>query len=67
MGFGPPLDLSTMDPSQDQWRIAEYYSREAAAFRQKAEQLHARVLIYARLFGAESEWVRGTRLLAQAL
>ena len=56
-----------MDPSEDQWRIAEYYSREAAAFRQKAEELHARVLIYARLFGAESEWVRGTRLLAQAL
>ena len=56
-----------MDPSQDQWRIAEYYSREAADFRQKAEELHTRMLIYARLFGAESEWVRGTRLLAQAL
>jgi hypothetical protein len=66
VGFGPPFDLSTMDPSQDQWRIAEYYSREAADFRQKAEDLHARMLIYVRLFGAESEWVRGTRLLAQS-
>lgn len=66
VGFSPPLELSTMDPSQDQWRIADYYSREAAGFRQKAEELHARTLIYARLFGVESEWVRGTRLLAQS-
>ncbi|WP_447986776.1 hypothetical protein [Nitrospira sp. Nam74] len=66
VGFGPPLDLSTMDPSEDQWRIAEYYSREAAGYRQKAEELHGRMLIYASLFGAESEWVNGTRLLAQS-
>lgn len=55
-----------MDTAEDQWRIAEYYSREAADFRQKVEDLHARALIYTRLFGAESEWVRGTRLLAQS-
>lgn len=63
---GSPPDLSTMDPSQDQWRIAEYYSREAAHFRQKARDLHARGLIYQRLFGTDSEWVSGTHLLAQS-
>ena len=66
VGVGPPLDLSSMDPSQDQWRIAEYYSREATRHRQKSEELYARVLIYERLFGADSEWVAGTRLLAQS-
>jgi hypothetical protein len=66
VGLGPPLDLSTMDPSQDQWRIAEYYSREAMRLRQTAQELYDRVLIYERLFGAESEWVSGTRLLAQS-
>lgn len=66
VGVGPPLDLSSMDPSQDQWRIAEYYSREAARHRQKAQELYARTLIYERLFGANSEWVSGTRLLAQS-
>jgi len=66
VGIGPPLDLSSMDPSQDQWRIAEYYSREATRHRQKAQELYARTLIYERLFGANSEWVSGTRLLAQS-
>jgi hypothetical protein len=66
VGVGPPLDLSSLDPSQDQWRIAEYYSREAARHRQKSQELYARILIYERLFGAESEWVVGTRLLAQS-
>jgi len=66
VGVGPPLDLSSMDPSQDQWRIAEYYSREATRHRQKSQELYARVLIYERLFGADSEWVAGTRLLAQS-
>jgi len=66
VGVGPPLDLSSMDPSQDQWRIAEYYSREATRHRQKSQELYARALIYERLFGANSEWVAGTRLLAQS-
>lgn len=66
VGVGPPLDLSSMDPSQDQWRIAEYYSREATRHRQKSHELYARALIYERLFGAGSEWVAGTRLLAQS-
>jgi hypothetical protein len=66
VGVGPPLDLSSMDPSQDQWRIAEYYSREATRHRQKSQDLYARTLVYERLFGADSEWVIGTRLLAQS-
>ena len=55
-----------MDPSQDQWKIAEFYSREATSLRQKAEELFARTLVYERLFGSNSDWVAGTRLLAQS-
>lgn len=66
VGVGPPLDLSSLDPSQDQWRIAEYYSREATRYRQRSQELYASALIYERLFGADSEWVAGTRLLAQS-
>lgn len=65
-GFSPPPDLSTMDPAQDQWRIAEYYSREAARLRQKSVDLYASALLYERVFGAGSDWVAGSRLLAQA-
>lgn len=66
VGLSSPVDLSTTDPSQDQWRIAEYYSREAARFRQKSQDLYASALMYERLFGAASEWVSGARLLAQS-
>lgn len=60
-----PLDLSSREPSQDHWKIAEYYSHEAAALRQKAQEMSARAQVYELLFGVDSEWVKGTRLLAQ--
>lgn len=60
-----PLDLTTLDPWQDQWSIAAHYSREAASMRQKAEELSNRAALYERLFGPDSEWVTGTRLLSQ--
>ncbi|MER3424942.1 MAG: hypothetical protein C4293_18675 [Nitrospiraceae bacterium] len=62
----PPLDLSSREPSQDQWKIAEYYSHEAAVLRQKAQEMYARAQVYERLFGSDSEWVKGSRLLAQS-
>lgn len=46
-------------------KIARFYSHEAAMLREKAELLKARAVLYAGLFGAESEWVTGTRLLAE--
>ena len=60
-----PLDMTTLDPAQDHWRIATAYTHEATAMRQKAEELFKRAAHYERLFGADSEWVTGTKLLAQ--
>ncbi len=64
-GPGSPLDLMTMDPVQDQGKIAAYYVLEAARLRQKAQELTDRAGAYELLFGRESDWVRGARLLAQ--
>lgn len=60
-----PLDLTSQDPSQDQRKIASYHTQQAVALRLKAEELSQRVLVYERLFGGESEWVSGARLLVQ--
>ncbi|WP_447980532.1 hypothetical protein [Candidatus Nitrospira bockiana] len=65
-GSGPPFDLTSLDPGQDQPMIAEHYRQHAIRFRQKAEDLHDRVRVYERLFGPSSDWVTGTRLLAQS-
>ena len=58
-------NLTSYDPSHDHWAIASYYSREAAMSRQQAEEMTSRVATYERLFGRESDWVTGTRLLEQ--
>jgi hypothetical protein len=60
-----PLDMTAIDPDQDQKKIAAYYRQEAVAARQQAEELTHRAVVYERLFGPESEWVSGARLLAQ--
>jgi hypothetical protein len=59
------LDPVSRDPGQDHWTITVYYSRQAAVSRQQAEALTNRMEVYERLFGRESDWVTGTRLLAQ--
>lgn len=59
------LDPASRDPSQDHWAIASYYSRQAAVSRQQAEEMTHRAVVYEGLFGRESDWVTGTRLLAQ--
>jgi hypothetical protein len=59
------LDPVSRDPGQDQWAIASYYSRQAAMSRQQAEELTHRAVVYEGLFGPESEWVTGTRLLVR--
>lgn len=60
-----PLDLTSQNPYNDQNKIASYYSREANNFRLKAQELSQRASVYEGLFGSDSEWVRGTRLLEQ--
>ena len=62
----PVVELESMDPSADQWRIAQYHYREAARFRQRSRDLYEQGLIYERLFGRESDWVSGSRLLARS-
>ena len=60
-----PLDMTAIDPGQDHWAIAAYYSRQATMSRQQAEELTHRAVVYEGLFGQESEWVTGTRLLVR--
>lgn len=60
-----PLDLTSLDPGTDQRKIADYHRQDADFFRLKARELAERIATYQSLFGAESEWVNGARLLAQ--
>jgi hypothetical protein len=60
-----PLDLTSPNPRLDQTKIAGYYGQEAAFFRLKAEELKERILVYEDLFGGDSDWVKGARLLAR--
>lgn len=62
----PVFDLKTDDPGQDQGKIAEFYAHEATRLRQMAQDYDHRVAVYERLFGPHSDWVEGTRLLAQS-
>ncbi|MEP6887557.1 MAG: hypothetical protein ABI945_04460 [Nitrospirales bacterium] len=65
-GLGATYELSTFNASANQWTIANYHAQEATRLQQKADDLTARMLIYERLFGPDSEWVSGTHLLAQS-
>lgn len=60
------FDLSSFDTSTDQRLIARYYQEEAFRLRQQADELDVRREVYERMFGPESDWVSGTRLLAQS-
>lgn len=61
----PPLNLTSLDPATDQRKIADRYRHEALFFRLKAREMAERIMTYQRLFGGESEWVSGARLLEQ--
>lgn len=63
-GLRMPVDMSSLDSSRDQDAIAALYSDQAGSLRQKAETLRQQAVVYAHLFGPDSEWVRGARLLA---
>ena len=60
-----PLNLTSLEPTADQRKIADYYRQDAVFFRLKARELTERIEVYQSLFGADSEWVAGARLLAQ--
>lgn len=60
-----PLDLTSLDPATDQRKIANYHRQDADFFRLKARELAERIAAYQSLFGGDSEWVNGARLLAQ--
>ena len=59
------MTLSTMDWSQDQWRIADYYSQEAVRLRQKAQGFCTRGRSFMNLCSGQSEEVAGTRVLSE--
>jgi hypothetical protein len=59
------FELSSFS-SSDQDLIASYYQEEAFRLRHQADELDVRREIYERMFGPESDWVSGARLLAQS-
>ena len=59
------LDPVSRNPGQDHEAIATYYTREAALSRQQVEELNDRTVLYEGLFGRESDWVVGTKLLVK--
>jgi hypothetical protein len=63
---GSELELTTFDRAQDQGKIAEFYGQEAARLRYMARDLSDRTTVYEHLFGPDSDWVKGARLLAQS-
>jgi len=65
-GGGRELNLVSYSSSVDQRLIADYYQQEAGRLRQRADELNARLEMYERMFGNGSDWVSGTRLLAES-
>jgi hypothetical protein len=59
------FELSNDKTPLHQREIAHYHYEEALRL-QKADTLYAQARVYARVFGADSEWTHSTRLLAEA-
>lgn len=60
-----PLAIDSHDPSHDGRIIATYHADQAKTLHKKAEDVSEQAAAYERLFGPDSEWVVGARLLAQ--
>ena len=60
------LELGSRDPSLDHGKIAHYCRQEAALFRKQSEEMMVRASQYEHLFGLSSDWVQGTKLLAES-
>jgi hypothetical protein len=68
-GCGAPaqeLDLESRDPSFDHREVARYYHEQAARLWKVSEDITIRVVQYEHLFGPSSDWVQGTKLLAES-
>ena len=68
-GCGTPaaeLNLESRDPSFDHQKIARYYRQEAASLWKTSEDMTVRATQYEHLFGPSSDWVQGTKLLAES-
>jgi hypothetical protein len=57
--------MTTLNPSDDHQTIAHHYLNEARLSRQQVAELTNQAAAYEQLFGQESDWVSGTRLLVQ--
>lgn len=60
------LELGSWDPSLDHRKIAQYYHQEAARLWKQSEDMTVRASQYEHLFGPSSDWVQGTKLLAES-
>jgi hypothetical protein len=59
------LDFNAVETADERRAVSEFYRKEAIMFRQKADELAERVIAYRPLFGEESDWVTGARLLVE--
>ncbi|MGC4098205.1 MAG: hypothetical protein QM706_13905 [Nitrospira sp.] len=64
-GLTAPLEMTTLNPGDDHQTIARHYLHEASLSRQQVDELSNQAAAYEPLFGQESDWVSGTRLLVQ--
>jgi hypothetical protein len=62
---GETIDMTSVDPLQDQMTIAGYYRGQAMDLREKSASLAESTVRYERLFGPQSDWVMGTKQLSQ--
>ena len=59
------VDMSSLDPSQDQMAIAASYRTEAMVLKEKAAAHAESILRYEHLFSPQSDWVGGARQLSE--
>lgn len=64
-GRREPAHLSSSDTTHDQATIAASYREQAQTFRRNARDLADRLASYERIFGSDTDWVIGTKLLMQ--
>lgn len=60
-----PLEMTTLNPGDDHETSAYHYHHEAVLARQQADELANQAVVYEQLFGPESDWVSGARLLVK--
>jgi hypothetical protein len=59
------LDFYTIQTPEERRAASEYFQNQAVRFRQQANEMAERAETYRQLFGEDSEWVNGTRLLSE--